>query len=186
LIDDEQQDAIVDMFTAMTELGCKLIDKFCEYYPCLDGINVHDDWGSQKAPFFSEPVARKLFLPFMQEITSHIHSKGRYASLHSCGHNEDRIELFIEAGWDEWQPQDMNDTAKLYEKYGDKIIIAVSPPDLPPDSTDADYKQAAHDYVDRFCQPGKPSLLGFSPLAMNPVFTEELYEYSRKHYAKQK
>jgi len=186
LIDEDQQDAILELFGAMTDLGIKVIDKICEYFPCVDGINIHDDWGSQKAPFFSEEVARKLFLPFMQEMTSHVHSKGRYVSLHSCGHNDSRIELFIEAGFDEWQPQDMNDTQGMYEKYGDKIIIAVSPDPLPPDATDDDFRQAARDYVDRFCQPGKPSLMGFSAVTMNPAFSEELYEYSRKHYAKMK
>ncbi|MCL2137529.1 MAG: methyltransferase [Coriobacteriia bacterium] len=186
LVDEEQTEALLELFAAMTEMGIKIIDKLCEYFPAIDGINVHDDWGSQKAPFFSEEVARTLFLPFMQEITSHIHSKGRYTSLHSCGHNASRIELFIEAGFDEWQPQTMNDTATLYEKYGDKIIISINPPGLPEGATDEDYRQAARDHVDRFCQPGKPSLLGFTTLTQNEAFVEELYEYSRKHFANMK
>jgi hypothetical protein len=186
LIDEDQQDAITEMFEALTDLACRVVDKVCEYFPAVDGINVHDDWGSQKAPFFSEEIARRLFLPHMIRLTSHIHSKGRYTSLHSCGHNADRIEIFIEAGFDEWQPQPMNDTRRLYEEYGDKIILSIAPAALPPDATDADYRQAARDHVDQFCKPGKPSLVGFSPLTANPVFAEELYEYSRKHYANMK
>ena len=184
LVDEDQHDAIIEMLGALTDLAIKVIDKLCEYYPCLDGINIHDDWGSQQAPFFSEEIARKLFVPFLKQMTDHIHSKGRYVSLHSCGHNEDRIQLFIDAGFDEWQPQTMNNTAKLYEEYGDQIIIGVYPDDVGPDATDDDYRQAARDYVDRFCLPGKPSLLGMNDVAMNPVFSAELYEYSRKHYAK--
>jgi hypothetical protein len=186
LIDEEQQPALLELFEAMTNMGIKVIDKMCEHFPSLDGINIHDDWGSQKAPFFSEEIARTYFLPFMQEMTSHIHSKGRYTSLHSCGHNASRIELFIDAGFDEWQPQPMNDTQGLYEQYGDKIIISVYPDPIKPDATDEDYRQAARDFVDRFCQPGKPSLLGGTALNQNPAFTEELYTYSRKHFAKQK
>jgi len=186
LIDPDQTDALLELFTAMTELGMKVVDKFCEYFPFIDGINVHDDWGSQKAPFFSEEIARTLFLPFMKELTDHIHNKGRYVTLHSCGHNFDRIQLFIDAGFDEWLPQPMNDTHTLYEKYGDKIIIGVYPDPIKPDATDEDYRQAARDHVDRFCQPGKPSSLGNSTLNANPAFMEELYIYSRKHYAKQK
>ena len=186
LIDEDQHDALLELFGAMTEMGIKVIDKMCEFIPSLDGINVHDDWGSQKAPFFSEEVSRKLFLPFMQEITSHIHSKGRYASLHSCGHNASRIELFIEAGFDEWQPQTMNDTKGLYEKYGDQIIITVYPDPISPESSDAEFRQAARDHVDRFFQPGKPSLLGRSTMNDSPAFLEEVYEYSRKKFASQK
>jgi hypothetical protein len=186
LIDEEQHDALIELFTAMTDLGIKVIDKMCEYFPGIDGFNIHDDWGSQKAPFFSESVARRFFLPFMKEITNHVHGKGRYVTLHSCGHNADRIELFIEAGFDEWQPQPMNDTQGLYEKYGDKIILSVYPDPIKPDATDEDYRQAARDHVDRFCQPGKPSLVGFSALNTNPAFAEEIYIYSRKHYANQK
>jgi len=186
LIDEDQADALMELFTAMTELGIKVIDKMIEYIPSLDGINIHDDWGSQAAPFFSEEIARRFFLPFMQEMTSHIHSKGRYASLHSCGHNASRIQLFIDAGFDEWSPQAMNDTHMLYEKYGDQIIIAVQPVLIPEDSTDEEFRQAARDHVDRFCQPGKPSLIGFSRMTQNPAFTEEIYKYSRAHYAKMK
>ncbi|MCL2137572.1 MAG: methyltransferase [Coriobacteriia bacterium] len=186
LIDEDQHDAIIELFTAMTDLAIKVVDKLFEYFPGIDGVNIHDDWGSQQAPFFSEEVARKLFFPFMKELNDHIHSKGRYTSLHSCGHNESRIELFIEAGYDEWSPQPMNDTQALYEKYGDKIILSIYPDPLAPDAADDDYRQAARDYVDRFCQPGKPSTLGFSPLAANPAFAEELYIYSRKHYANMK
>ena len=183
LIDEDQHDAILEMFQATTDLACKVVDKLVEYFPCIDGVNVHDDWGSQKAPFFSEEVARKFFLPFMKQLNDHIHSKGRFTSLHSCGCNESRIEIFIEAGYDEWSPQTMNNTAKLYEEYGDRIILGISPPDLPAGSSDADYKEAARDYVKRFCKPGKPSLMGMAPIRNNPIFAEELYEYSRKHYA---
>jgi hypothetical protein len=183
LIDEDQQPAILELFEATTDLACRVVDKIVEYFPCVDGINIHDDWGSQKAPFFSEEIARKLFLPFMKRLNDHIHSKGRYASLHSCGRVESRIQVFIDAGYDEWQPQSMNDTTRLYEEYGDKIILSISPPGLPPEATDADYRQAARDFVARFCKPGKPALLGMTPLSSNPVFREELYEASRKHYA---
>ncbi|MDR0859128.1 MAG: methyltransferase, partial [Oscillospiraceae bacterium] len=43
LLDDDQIPAVHELFAAMTELGCKLVDKFCEYWPALDGFNIHDD-----------------------------------------------------------------------------------------------------------------------------------------------
>ena len=152
LIDEDQQPAILELFEATTDLACRVVDKIVEYFPCVDGINIHDDWGSQKAPFFSEEIARKLFLPFMKRLNDHIHSKGRYASLHSCGRVESRIQVFIDAGYDEWQPQSMNDTTRLYEEYGDKIILSISPPGLPPEATDATYRQQPD--LCQVCKPG--------------------------------
>jgi len=105
LIDDEQKDAIREIFQATTDMACKLVDKFCELYPCIDNINVHDDWGAQKAPFFSQETAYELFVPYMKQLTDHIHSKGRIATLHSCGHNEDRVQCYIDGGFDQWAPR---------------------------------------------------------------------------------
>jgi hypothetical protein len=184
LVDPDQQDAIMELFEASTEFACKVVDKLCEYWPALDGIQFHDDWGSQQAPFFSEEIARKLFLPHMKTLCNHIHSKGRYTSLHSCGHVESRVNIFIEAGVDQWDPQTMNNTQRLYDEVGDKIIISVVPTPFDPEKTsEEDQRQAARDHVDRFCKPGKPSMLGFyaGPM-LTPAFTREIYEYSRRHY----
>jgi hypothetical protein len=175
------------LFEASTEFACKVVDKLCEYWPAMDGIQFHDDWGSQRDPFFSEEIARKLFLPNMKTLCDHIHSKGRYTSMHSCGHVESRVHIFIEAGVDQWDPQTMNDTHKLYDEVGDKIIISVVPAPFDPATTSEDaQRQAARDHVDRFCKPGKPSMLGFYAYPMaTPAFLDEAYEYSRKHYYNQ-
>jgi hypothetical protein len=185
LIDDEQKDAVKRFFEESTDFACKVVDKIVEYWPALDGINVHDDWGSQKSPFFSEEVAYELFVPYMKALTDHIHSKGRYASLHSCGHNFTRVNAFIDGGFDEWDPQPMNDTHKLYEDFGDKIIIGVNPEPFDPATTSEDeQRQRARDHVDRFGKPGKPSVISFYGMpAMTPAFSEELYVYSRKKYS---
>jgi hypothetical protein len=63
LIDEDQQDAIKDLFQATTDFACKLVDKILEYWPMLDGFNIHDDWGAQKAPFFSKEIAYEFFVP---------------------------------------------------------------------------------------------------------------------------
>ena len=43
-------------------------------------------------------VAYELFVPYMKQLTDHIHSKGRVATLHSCGHNEERVQCYIDGG----------------------------------------------------------------------------------------
>ena len=184
IIDDEQKDAVKELFDAMTDLGCRLVDKFCEYWPQLDCIEVHDDWGAQKAPFFSMDTAYELFVPYMKKLTDHIHSKGRHTMLHSCGHNADRIQCFIDGGFDLWAPQAMNDIEYLYDNYGDKIILCVFPPeeDLA-ERSEEEQRAAARRFVDRFCQPGKPSARGMVSFRRStPAFEDEVYEYSRKKY----
>ena len=183
LIDDDQKDAIHELFTASTEFGCKLVDKLCEYWPRIDTFTVHDDWGSQKAPFFSQETAEELFVPYMKILTDHIHSKGRFAALHSCGHNFTRVQCFIDGGFDQWTPQNMNDTHRLYDEVGDKIIIGVVPDPFNLETTsEKEQRERARDYVDRFCKPGKPSTLNWVG-PMPQAFSEELYEYSRKKFA---
>lgn len=182
LVDEDQTDALYELFEATTQLACDLVDKICEYWPATDGFMLHDDWGSQREPFFSDEIARKLFLPHMKKLVSHVHDKGRFCSIHSCGHVADRVPVFIEAGIDGWELQgNANDIHQLYRDYGDQIILQVTIPDF--DQTDEKAAvEAARNYVDTFCKPGKPTILSARNCMSNKVFAEEVYEYSRKHY----
>lgn len=182
LVDEDQHDAIHELFEATTGLACDMVDKICEYWPSTDGFMLHDDWGSQKSPFFSETIARELFLPHMKRLVGHIHQRGRFCGLHSCGHVEDRVGVFIDAGIDTWQMQgNANDVYKLYKEVGDKIVLQVTVPDFDMNDEKAAV-QAARDYVDTFCQPGKPTMLIARNGLTNLTFAEEVYSYSRKHY----
>ena len=182
LVDDDQTDALHELFEATTALACDVVDKICEYWPSVDGFMLHDDWGSQREPFFSDSIARELFLPHMQKLVSHIHNKGRYCGIHSCGHIVDRIPVFIDAGIDTWQMQaNANDITQLYEDVGDKIALQVTIPAFDLNDEKAAV-QAARDYVDHYCKPGKPTMLIARDALTNLVFAEEVYEYSRKHY----
>lgn len=188
LIDEDQIDEVKGLFAKMTELGCKVVDKFCEYWPMLDLIEVHDDWGSQKAPFFSQEVADEIFVPFMKKLTDRIHSWGRHTLLHSCGHNFDRVQCYIDGGFDLWAPQTMNDVEKLYDQYGDKIVLAIFPPEKDlAERNEEEQRAAARRFADRYSQPGKPVVLGLTAgERVTPAFQDELYKYSRKIYLEQK
>ena len=185
MIDEDQKDAIKELFEKTTDLYCRLVDKFCEHLVGFDAFDIHDDWGSQQAPFFSEETAREMIVPYMRKLTDHIHSKGKYAIYHSCGHNEDRISCIVDGGWDCWWPQLMNNGPKLYEEYGDKILLAVCYP-LPSGLSEEEQREEAKRYVERFCKPGKPSMMSFYGLSMmTPAFNEELYRGSRIAYSKE-
>ncbi|MDR0906770.1 MAG: methyltransferase [Oscillospiraceae bacterium] len=187
LLDEDQTPAIHALFEAMTDLGIKLVDKFCEYWPALDGFNIHDDWAAQKAPFFSDTVARELFVPYMKALTDHIHAKGRYATLHSCGHGEARVQCFIDGGFDAWDPQIMNDTYKLYDDVGDKIVISLVPQPLDGIAAlpEAEQRRLGTEFAERFANAGKPANLGhYGQPALTPAFAEGVYVRSRQIFAK--
>jgi hypothetical protein len=97
-----------------------------------------------------------------------------------------QVPNMIAAGWDSWTPQAMNDTQKIYELYGDKILIAVIPDSFDPSTaTEEEQREAAKAYAEKFCSREKPSIFSFyaAPL-LTPVFREELYKQSRILYNK--
>lgn len=181
LIDEDQQKAVNELFSATTDLMCRIVDKVAEYFPSVDSICVHDDWGSQAQPFFSQETAMEMIVPHMKKLVEHIHSKGIIADLHSCGHIEKRVECFIAAGWDSWTPQPMNDSGMLFDKYGDKIILGVSQ-EMDPESSDDVQIKKADEFTEKFCKPNKPCILGY--MFGSEAFDKEIYKSSRLAYLK--
>ena len=92
----------------------------------------------------------------------------------------------IAAGWDAWNPQDMNDTQKIYDLYGDKIIIGVMPEMYnPEEKSENEQKEAAREYANRFCNPDKPSFINiYGRSIFTSAFREELYKQSRINYSR--
>ena len=185
LIDEDQQDALKALFDKLSDLYCKIVDKCCEYFD-VDGFLVHDDWGSQRSPFFSFEVGKELIVPGMRKVTDRIHAHGKVAEMHSCGCNERQIENYIAAGWDIWGPMaQINDTKKLHDEYGDRIIIGVAPDPYDPEKdSEEEIRAKAREFVDHFCgDPNKVCIINryFSPY-LQGVYAEELYKASRQVY----
>ena len=187
IIDEDQQDALKELFDKLANLYIKIIDKCIQYYD-VDGFQIHDDWGTQRAPFFSFEAGREMLVPATRKVTDFIHSKGKVAELHSCGCNEMQIENFIAAGWDIWGPMaNINDTHKLFEEYGDQIIIGVNidPYDKANDSEET-IRAKAREFVDKFCSdPNKVCILNrYASPYIEGAYAEELYKASRLVYNK--
>lgn len=180
LIDEDQKEAVKALFERVTDLYCKIVDKCCEAYD-IAGFNVHDDWGSQRAPFFSFETGAEMFVPYMKKLTDHIHAKGKVADLHSCGYVGRQIENFIAAGWDSWAPQPMNPVEEYYEKYGDKIILDVIPEMFDVGAaTEEEQRRRARQFVEKYTKPGKPARIGYyGTEVLTEAYCKELYKYSR-------
>lgn len=184
LIDDEQKPAIHEFFERLTSLYIELADKVLDTFPAIEGFEVHDDWGSQQNTFFAPSVAAEMIVPYMKRFTDHLHSKGKYCLMHSCGKNDKQIQNYIDAGWDLWNPQDMNDIATLYEHYGDKIVLGTIPELFSPETPDDEQRAAAQKYVAQYCILGKASYVNkYGRTSLFPAFWEELYKQSRIAYS---
>lgn len=186
MIDEDQTDAVKDFFEKLSDLYIKILGHYIEAYPFIDAFCIHDDWGSQKETFFSPATAEEMIVPYMKKVTDYLHSKGKFCELHSCGQLYKQVPNMIKAGWDLWHGQLMNDTAKIYEDYGDKIIIGVAPTMLDPENqSEEEQRAAAREFADKFCKPGKPSVINLNcPAMLTDAFREELYKQSRINYSK--
>jgi hypothetical protein len=125
----------------------------------------------------------------MKKITDFFHAKGKPCDLHSCGNLLKQVPNFIKAGWDSWTPQLMNDTGKLYDLYGDTLLISIAPEQFDIKSaSEKEQRKYARAFAERFCNPEKPSAINmYAQLADNSVITsvyrEEIYRQSRIRYA---
>lgn len=186
LIDEDQQDAVKELFEALTDVYIKILDNYIKYFH-IDGYTFHDDWGAQRSPFFSRDTWQEMIAPYVKKMVDHCHKNNVIFELHSCGHIDSMIDLIASLGIDMWRPQPMNDLDAMYRDYGDKIRlgyrseVGVSPmmAQQGPALSDEELAQAAKDLVARFNIPGHYVYTGpYNPLP----YRKALYEASRKAY----
>ncbi|MDR1216960.1 MAG: methyltransferase [Oscillospiraceae bacterium] len=184
LFDDDQKDAVKELFDKLSDFYIDLLGRFFRSFPKIDAMFIHDDWGSQKESFFSPALCEEMVVPYMRKVTDYIHSTGRVAELHSCGQIFKQVPNIIAAGWDTWYGQTMNDSQKIYEVYGDSLVLGVIPDVFDPENTSPDEQRArARRYAEKFCDPTRPSKFSAYGMSMlTPAFREELYKQSRMRY----
>lgn len=190
LVDEDDKEYVKEFFDKLTDTYLKIFDKLFEYFPEIGAYCVHDDWGSQQNSFFSPAIAEEMIVPYMKRVVDHLHAHGKIADLHSCGNIINQVPNMIAAGWDSWSPQEVNDTAKIYDLYGEEILIATMPQSFEPEeTTEEEQRQLALDYAKEFCHKDKPSALNMYAIAsatFTPMVTtawrEELYKASRVAY----
>ena len=91
-----------------------------------DGIQVSDDWGSQRSLLFSYDMFRDMIYPFHKQITEAIKKRNVLISLHSDGCIVPALDSIAELGYDfihPWQ-ENANMPYELYlNKYQNKFGI---------------------------------------------------------------
>ena len=179
IIDEDQKDAVHSLFSELCGYYERIIKKYKEHYS-PDVICFHDDWGSQRAPFFSLNTVREMLVPYIRRISDTIHSHGMFFQFHSCGKNEILMPAYIESGADAWTGQKMNDKDMLYDKYGDLIILGVDP-DIPMniDMNDEDAIAAAKRLVAKYAPDFEKKPVIVDAFQAPNSFIETIYEESR-------
>jgi hypothetical protein len=180
MIDSEQKDAVKALFGRLADLYIDMAKRFKEAYnPMI--LCVHDDWGSQKAPFFSLATIREMLVPAISRVVQAAHGAGMYFDMHSCGKNELIVPAYLEIGADYWSGQSINDRAMLYEKYGGKLIFGLDP-DVPFSAmaTDEEASAAAKRFVLKYGPTIEKKPFVCATINAPQAFLDTLYEESRK------
>ena len=186
LLDEEQQDDVHALLSKLCDLYDDLFGRLQKYYS-VDMIYFHDDWGSQRAPFFSLGTCKEMLMPYLKRVVESCHKRGMYFFFHCCGQNEMLVPAMIEAGVDMWTPQPMNDVDMLIEKYSDKMIFGKGPDAIAPDASDDAILQAAKDYVEKYKKCYRVYCFGGMQARGNAAFAKalrEIYFISREEFNK--
>ena len=174
MIDEEQQDALKELYDKLADMYINMIQHYIDQLGVQE-VLFHDDWGSQRSPFFSLDTCREMLVPSLRKIADWCHSKGLIFQQHSCGKNELLVPAMIDAHVDLWCGQPMNDKYMLVQKYGDKIMLGVETPNLAPDASESEIDEAAHAFVEKY--DGK-RIMASNRMA-SPAFNKAMYKYSR-------
>ena len=122
---------------------------------------------------------REMLLPYVTELCSYVHSLGCYWELHCCGFVEHFVKFFVEAGYDSWGGQPLNDKWKLKQLYGDKMIFT-GHLHCPADATEAEQDATIKKFFDTIGADNR--VLVEVNRDGPPGLRAKAYEASRRNY----
>ena len=175
LVDDDQKEGVHRFLRAVTDYRKKYYTLVKKWFD-PDGVNFNDDWGSQRAEFFSRETAAEMLVPYVKESVQCAHDLGMYVDLHCCGFVEGFVPFFIEEGFDTWGGQPLNDKPKLKKMYPDSLVFTHQI-DERPDASDEEIDAAVAKFMEEFGYDNRGFYGGF-----DPRYRRKVYEASRKNY----
>jgi hypothetical protein len=188
LVDDDQKDAVHALLDALVDCYIDIFTRSYNAYP-FESLNFHDDWGSQRAPFFSLDVAMEMLVPHMKRVTDFCHNDlGVKFDLHSCGKNELLVPAYIAAGIDSWSGQPMNDKPGIYDAMNGEFILGMDiklPDGLPQPTTTMpleDAKVIGKQFLDTYLPNYLAKPITGGNWAAPDGYLDFIYEESRKMF----
>ena len=79
LVDDDQKEGVHRFLRAVTDYRKKYYTLVKKWFD-PDGVNFNDDWGSQRAEFFSRETAAEMLVPYVKESVACAHDLGMYVA----------------------------------------------------------------------------------------------------------
>jgi len=176
---------VIEYANTMADYKIKLIDKIIDNWVPIDFVALSDDWGTQRAPFMSPKMYEQYFYGPTKRLADHIHSRGKYVNMHSCGKIDDIVPYIAEFA-DMWEGQPMNDIAALKRRFSDRLTFTVHLDKHINDDTDVPDSEviaAVRKAIDTYGENG--GMIMFS-MGGTPRVTElilrETFEYSYKKF----
>ncbi len=87
-----------ELLRIVHEHGCKELEQWAR--TDVDGLNIMDDWGSQRSLLIAPRTWRELFKPLYRDYSQIAHAAGKKLFMHSDGFIFDIYEDLIEIGVD--------------------------------------------------------------------------------------
>ncbi|MBF7097380.1 uroporphyrinogen decarboxylase family protein [Alkalibacter mobilis] len=183
----EEPELLEEFFQKMADYKIESCQKIFKYYGRVDGVCYHDDWGTQRAGFFSNEMFRNQIMPSTKRFLDFLKREGKFIELHSCGMNVQYVPEMIEMGIDMWTPQFfINDPDMLHSKYGREMTFTF-PLFIQPDWKEKDIRKAVDDFVDKYGENGRVMCFIMTEdqnAEKEAIARDELYKYSLEYYNK--
>ncbi|MBE6037699.1 MAG: methyltransferase [Anaerofustis stercorihominis] len=181
VIDDDQVDAVKELLDKITtEVYIPYLENIAKYFPTCKMIWIHDDWGAQRSPFFSEATAMDVLVPNMQKFVAKAHELGMFVQFHSCGANEMLIEAYKATGVDMWQGMGtINDFNKLYKAHGFNVTVELPAEAMKEEVTEEEAAAIAKAFCEEFIVNGEVNAV-VQARGVNPVVLKHVYKVSRE------
>lgn len=187
LMDEDQQESTHRLFDKLADFYDEYFGYIKKYFN-INMIQFHDDWGSQRAPFFSLSTCREMLVPYLKRIVESAHKRGMYFHLHCCGKDEMLVPAMIEAGVDLWIPQPMNDVPKLLKLYNDKIMFGMNAQKVDVEIDEDEARRLCDEFVKTSFAVPYPRVVCFASSLLRTPSTMKLLKYlypvSREYYSK--
>ena len=181
----DEPELLEEFFQKMVDYKIESCQQIFKHYGRIDGVLYHDDWGTEKAGFFSNDMFAEQIVPATKRFFDFLKSEGKFIELHSCGRNMQYVPYMIEMGIDCWTPQwRCNDMDWLYDTYGDKMSFTI-PVVVPENGSEAEIRKATRDFVERYGATGRTlALVRFADKKIQSIVEDELVNYSHEYYNK--
>lgn len=176
LVDEDTVDSVKELFDKLADFYTEVARYMNKYYG-TSMIYIHDDWGSQRCPLFSNATVEEMIAPYLDKFAVNCNEMGILVELHSCGNIEKLMPELINTHVTTWRGQNINDKKMLVEKYGDKFTFKVMVTEDLKDGFDESIEKATKLYEE---YKGKKVMFDY-PRWIKPDKLGELAAFARSH-----